>query len=677
MKKIASSSLILLAKSHVIKRKQFILYSFIGLSGVALDFAVYLGLVSTGLPPFIASMISVSFGIINNFFWNAFYNFKRRDHLLMRFLSFYAIGAVGVVLSALIIILLHNIIGMDDIIAKVLSVPFVVVFQYWFNKNASFAENSSLIPWRAMSITLVSILTLFIFAVNAPYFNFTDENDNLLGAQLIVEEGAVIYKDYFSHHMPLTYFVAAPLMALFDANLIAVKVVFGILMGIWLLFMSRHLLIRFNMLFFTSFVLLVAISQMLSWSHMILAETLIAFSLSHAIILFITRGTSRNFTREGITYALLGSIPILSSLSYVPISIFIYCLFALRIFERRNELKSRQLLAFVPALAIPYAVLLTYFYVTKSFSEFIQQALHFNTLYYSQFTPNAPQSALEALLLVPTGAFESLYRALSTTLASQPISFLFASSLLLALGVIISLKKWVIAVVFSIGLLLGASRYGFSAVFADGQEARAGIIVSLVGILLLTYVISVLLSGKNISKDNIPAPLFSLSSIVIGITLVFLSISSLAKVGETAINYTKGTGTLSITEEPGSPSTVINLVNAPTDSYWLGPIDFSSQIITESSNVSSYRFYAPWHAVCSSCTTQLISDIQTGNPRVIALNENMEVWNEPVGEYAEVLIDSFEDNYYQVADVRLEQFFFRISDKEEINLKLKKAGYEL
>ena len=79
--------------------KHLIKYCIIGCSGAGLDFLLYSLLVL--LTPWHyqwINLLSTSCGILNNFFLNAWLNFKIKDHLLLRLCSFYAVGLIGIVL---------------------------------------------------------------------------------------------------------------------------------------------------------------------------------------------------------------------------------------------------------------------------------------------------------------------------------------------------------------------------------------------------------------------------------------------------------------------------------------------------------------------------------------------------------------------------------------------------
>jgi putative flippase GtrA len=121
--------------------RTFVQYSLIGVMGVLLDFISYVLLVRTGLHPIPASFISVSIAIANNFVWNALWNFKRKDHLLRRFLNFYAVGLIGIVLTSFILLFAHDIIGLNAVLSKIIAIPPVVALQFLLNKKLSFGKD--------------------------------------------------------------------------------------------------------------------------------------------------------------------------------------------------------------------------------------------------------------------------------------------------------------------------------------------------------------------------------------------------------------------------------------------------------------------------------------------------------------------------------------------------------
>ena len=123
------------------KYRQLIVYCIIGCTGAALDFVVYALLTGcVGLHYQLANFLSVSFGIINNFFLNRQFNFKTKDKMLKRFISFYAVGMFGWALSAGCLWLFIEEVGLNALVAKLGTIFFVTVVQFCLNKFITFRK---------------------------------------------------------------------------------------------------------------------------------------------------------------------------------------------------------------------------------------------------------------------------------------------------------------------------------------------------------------------------------------------------------------------------------------------------------------------------------------------------------------------------------------------------------
>ena len=119
--------------------RHFFLYQLIGVSGVLLDLVLFLVLYNVvGLHEQIATVISTSAGITNNFLLNSFLNFRKRDGMLRRFARFYSVGLLGIALVAVLLLVFHTWLGVDANVVKVVSMPIVAVFQFFLNKKWSF-----------------------------------------------------------------------------------------------------------------------------------------------------------------------------------------------------------------------------------------------------------------------------------------------------------------------------------------------------------------------------------------------------------------------------------------------------------------------------------------------------------------------------------------------------------
>ena len=126
-----------------IKYRQFIVYSIIGASGAGLDIIVFLVLFNVfKIDKTVATIISTSVGIINNFVLNVLFNFKIKENLFKRFISFYSVGLVGLGLTVVLLYVFVDIFKFNTNLVKFISIFFVVLVQYNLNKKISFRNKN-------------------------------------------------------------------------------------------------------------------------------------------------------------------------------------------------------------------------------------------------------------------------------------------------------------------------------------------------------------------------------------------------------------------------------------------------------------------------------------------------------------------------------------------------------
>jgi len=123
------------------KYRELIKYCIIGCSGALLDFIVYTILIKAfGMNYLLANALSVTAGITNNFFLNAYLNFKVTDKLFKRFISFYLVGMLGLLISEILLYLLVDIMSMNSIIAKIITIFVITIVQFILNKTITFKK---------------------------------------------------------------------------------------------------------------------------------------------------------------------------------------------------------------------------------------------------------------------------------------------------------------------------------------------------------------------------------------------------------------------------------------------------------------------------------------------------------------------------------------------------------
>jgi putative flippase GtrA len=121
------------------KFRNLILYGIIGGFSASIDLLVFYMLTNIlGVFYLVANIFSVTVGISISFALNKKYNFKVNDQVIKRFLIFFSIGFGGLILSSVLLFFFVDILILDKVISKILSIIFVVSIQFILNKFLTF-----------------------------------------------------------------------------------------------------------------------------------------------------------------------------------------------------------------------------------------------------------------------------------------------------------------------------------------------------------------------------------------------------------------------------------------------------------------------------------------------------------------------------------------------------------
>ncbi len=248
-------------------------------------------------------------------------------------------------------------------------------------------------------------LLIWIFALSLVWIaiatkgTFNDEHDNWVGGQLILQ-GRVPYRDFFSHHAPLTYYLSALWQSTGFASPEWMR--FGV-MSFWLLnFIISYALVKSSMRPFvgTSFLVSAILAPAVS-AQMFLAE-------SFAAALFMTLfwcGYSRAHSIQAnpkllIVVGMAGFIVFFAA----PVYIFSFALFLLFLIKingiNLNELlKAKKKLV---VMALVYSVIPVLLSLQGAANNFKYDYFEFNSkIYYPLRLMQREETAVNSLLKAP------------------------------------------------------------------------------------------------------------------------------------------------------------------------------------------------------------------------------------------------------------------------------------
>lgn len=126
--------------------RQMLKFGVVGVSNTAIDFILYVLLTKTFLLwPIVSNVVSYTVGVANSFVLNRIWTFADRDYLdsLAYQLPMFLLSNVsGLLLSTISIWL--ALVWLDPVPAKVVSILFTLLWNYWFTKNFVFRHKDYL-----------------------------------------------------------------------------------------------------------------------------------------------------------------------------------------------------------------------------------------------------------------------------------------------------------------------------------------------------------------------------------------------------------------------------------------------------------------------------------------------------------------------------------------------------
>ena len=119
---------------------QLVKYVLIGVLGLVVEFGIYTILTHFKMNVEIANIISSTCGIINNFLWNSYTNFKVHDRMILRFISYFIVGQITTVFTTVSLFIFVTKLGYPHLIVKIVATFVATLIQFVINKVVTFRK---------------------------------------------------------------------------------------------------------------------------------------------------------------------------------------------------------------------------------------------------------------------------------------------------------------------------------------------------------------------------------------------------------------------------------------------------------------------------------------------------------------------------------------------------------
>jgi hypothetical protein len=445
-------------------------------------------------------------------------------------------------------------------------------------------------PPVLQSVGLVILATLASLGVaHVPVF--VDEGNNVLGGCLVAQ-GVVVYRDWFSHHFPLEYYLLGSLGEPAACSVIAAR---HLGMGLVTAAMVAFTLVNRNPLA-PAAVLVMALAGPAYYGQMYLAETV----MSAGLILTLGLLTDRSMLLpRPVGFALrLIAFLILASSSQIGLMMtaILLPLMVLRAVGQR--------LAVAVAAGVALAIWPVFFAVQGAFRAFVEQAFLFNTEIYSQYLDvhlTSPRALLWQALSFARHRFSFVLDWLAGQGTDANVATFAAgfelTLLVLLVGLIVAARREIV-LRLALGLLLPLC------VARDGFHLAPFVTLASLGAVQL---MPGLLQRSRLVQAG------AILAVVLALRIYFFFLpTDLNAPDELAQSL--------------EPDAQVVQHAQPSDTILYLPMSPDGYLGADRRPGSFYSFFLPWEADVPGAQDRLIADIEQNQVKVIVLDQETPVW---------------------------------------------------
>ena len=503
--------------------------------------------------------------------------------------------------------------------------------------------------------TIILFAIGYIFTIlEAFYGTFCDEAD-VISASWLMSQGKHLYSDIFCHHMPVPYFFLE-IFQYFPGSVIFLRLSYGIITQSYFILLYLFFRKKLPQYLIPMTATLWGMMKHIFLQNMILADTFVALGLFTIFLEMITHKKVKYERKDKILISFATFISFGSSLIAVyPLLIFYvhYIIKRLLLYKKEKEKALsyfKEDLIFVCIVLFPFLIFMLYLVLTGTWGDFLENAIFFNTDYYSIYNGKATPISLivSQFLNFPTRAWTRIL------LVTKYLPYIFQSPTDIFIGInfiifliwsMVALFRYKLkSVLYILFIYFCYMRDGFHistfAIFcpfflAEGllwcfkeiklkQKAKLGKALAISGILLcsMLYLFIILYTVFNTIKDKM----------------------YVANYGE---EY----------------KDIILAVTQEQDTIWAVPMKPELYYVTKRMPANGNIFYFPWQAIIQQ-------DLLEKKPKVIIYDDEEWLWQETIqtSSYCQWLEDILREKYFSIQG--LDKIYFLKEKETEIVQKL-------
>lgn len=513
-----------------------------------------------------------------------------------------------------------------------------------------------MITWVRLHWKTICIFALLfvVFVTNAFHEKYPDEFDSIVGGRYITE-GKLPYRDWFQHHQPGAYVMAAIILPFTGHSFVKFRVGWELVLCSMLIssyFLLRWRLPKRDISFYVFLLFVIGFSGTYFWGHMLLADTLSGYFILPAFALLFLKDYYRDKFETG-DLVIVGGFAFLTwftSMTYIIIA-GIVTLYALYLFvaSRGNRPHIARVCTGIAIVGAPYILFGLYLLVTGSIPDYYWATVVYNTNYYIYNYPHAPGAAINpiryASVIVDT--FFSNYLMALWGVKDFPLSnpvqvtLAFSSTVAIALTFIKGRVQFFIPLL--VVLIFSNARSNPQSIRETDYQAFVYIITSMFNGLFSLWAIKEMLDSATVKISTKVG--LSVMYVVLVVYWIATPLYFMMKMEQKFFPKYMGNAPL-IYSRPQ----VAQYVNAivKTDEYaYIGPFEFEELLYLDTKQPSKHHWFLN-HAATSKIKDELISDLNKNRPKVIVFQRGFAPWGGDASTYNHFMTNFLDENYFRL-----------------------------
>lgn len=556
-------------------------------------------------------------------------------------------------------------------------------FSRWFRRPPTIQE------------TLLFITIALFFLISTIYVSYPDEFINLIAGQYI-NEGKFPYIDYFDHHLPMAWYIAAILLKFSFGSFVVFRIIWAFILFGSLFLLGRHIKQRHSSLYlyYLFFFFLYPLVALFLWLQLFVADAvaIFFFSLSFWLLLAETYTSRKSDSKEkpSIVPVYIASLfafcMIFSSLTYIYLGAGLY-LWALYLINRPLYSIKRSVF-FILFCAVPYVYYAIHLLITGQLHDFYIANIYYNTNLYISI-PNWERGAgfnPVAFAMTLVHNFYENYLPLLTRV--KEFNLFLPVVMVAAWGSFVYLlflffEKRILFFIFLLMLSFSAPRSNVQEIKDADYQSGLFIYLGLIAATMVFFRFRRLVFEKDTFQN-----LFK--QIAVGILALYTIFATVFLLNTLfTIGYNIYTQKMPRIYDISHVARFIEEITEKGDTYWIGPYEPHHAFFVRGRSLpGKFPSLLPQFREDPLFADAFIDQFEKNPPKIIIFKGEASVFNTPSTEFGQFFLDWMSDTYIRVQDMEayteerspsefnLEgDLYIHRSSADEVLKKLEKKGY--